>query len=165
MRVWTVQTEDAYSRLLEKGVLYGDWRRVGETFKKPYEWLCEQMEAHGIALHGHPPIWAWPHKPDLRKRWLAESKQRSVRIEVEISDNLVLFSNYEAWHCALNNYWLGEEDLETMWDQPHDKVVASWKGMFDLDYCSRIGFGTLAQVTFPSLNIDDVLSARPFVAR
>ena len=169
MRLWTIQDQPGYERLLERETLYGDWRRVDRDFKKPYQWLCWQMEEREISLKGRCPMWAWSHKPDMRltaHSW--RGAHGVVRLELEVPDELVLLSNFEAWHCVLNDHYLvtNDEELEKMFDYPRDEVVASWQKIFDLKHCSGVpGYCDWAQATFPTIELDYIISVRDYAPR
>jgi len=170
MRLWTIQDQPAYARLTTKGELYGDWRRVdSQCFKPAYKWLCTQMETRGIALKGRPPVWAWNHKPDMR---ISAHQYRGphgvVLLELEVPNDLVLLSNYDAWHCVLNDHFLTTsiDDVAGMFDHPRHEVEASWLRIFDLEYMGAIpGYSDWAQATFPIIRGDYVISAKQFAAR
>jgi hypothetical protein len=170
MRLWTLQEKDAHQRLLDRGVLYGDWRRLDDrSFKPAYKWLCTQMEGRGIPLKGRPPMWAWAHKPDMRMAaHLYRGQHGMIRLELEVPDGLVLLSNYEAWHCVLNDHFLvtcGEE-VEGMFDHPRDEVEESWKKIFDHELITGLpGYGDWTQATFPTIELDYVIKTWKFGPR
>lgn len=167
MKLWSIQTEGAYKKLTDKGELWGDWRRTWDEFRRPYKWLCRQMEERGIALKQRPPMWAWPKKPDLRRNHHLEKGKRGYRLELEVPDELVLVSNFEAWHCVLNDHLLvlSDDDLDLMFDRPRNVMEASWQGIFDKEVCYKGGYNMREQATFPTIKQEYVLRARPFVAR
>lgn len=169
MRLWTIQTKEAHQRLLETGRLYGDWRRAERDFKSAYKWLCAQMEQRGIRLKGRPPIWAWTHKPDMRiaaHSW--RGKNGVVRLEIEVPDDQVLVSNFEAWHCVLNDHYLVTHDSELagMFDHPQHEVEASWQKIFQLEHINALpGYTDLAQATFPEILLDHVVRSDAYDVR
>lgn len=168
MKVWSIQTEAAYQKLLEKGMLYGDWRRVWKHFKKPYKWLCDQMEQRDIPLKGRPPMWAWTTKPDLRSSYHLEKGEKGVRLELEVPDELVLVSNFEAWHCVLNDHFVvtNDDELEMMFNYPRSEVEASWQKIFQLEHINALpGYSDRAQATFPLIELDRVVRSTAFVSR
>lgn len=170
MRLWTIQDRPAHQRLLNRGVLYGDWRRVdAQCFKPAYKWLCDQMEKRGIRLRGRPPMWAWPHKPDMRtSAHNYRGKNGVVLLELEVPDELVLLSHFNAWHCVLNDHYLvtRDDELEGMFDHPRHAVEASWQLVFDRGAMAAIpGYDDLYQATFPTIKVEQIVSARQFAAR
>lgn len=166
LTLWTVQTADAWSRIQQDGILRTDVRMVPGEYRRAYEWLARQMEERlgfrpsEMAL----PLWAWfqadgatCRKPDLRSCGYLPKGERGVRIEFEISDRLVLLSDFELWHYVLN-YWYLPESLKDAGDfeselsrrglsfyktKPlrdrafHGKIAESWSRIFDLDWTDR----------------------------
>jgi hypothetical protein len=173
MRLWTIQDKPAYRRLLDKGVLYGDWRRVDDRLFKPaYRWLCWQMELRGISLKKRCPMWAWTHKPDMRREaHNYRGKHGVVRLELEVPDDLVLLSNFDAWHFVLNDCFciLTDEEFEKCYSDPgysREEVTESWERIFDLKLCeSRRYFDDWTQATFPTIELDYVKKACEFAPR
>lgn len=168
MRLWSIQKRGAHQRLLDKGSLYGDWRRVDSFFKPSYYWLCDQMKQRGIELNRRPPMWGWTHKPDLRLAAHLERGEKGVRLELEVPDELVLLSHFGAWHCVLNDHLLvtSDDELEGMFDHPREEVVASWQKIFDQEAIAAIpGYDDVYQATFPTIELDYVVRSTSFVAR
>lgn len=169
MRLWSIQTKEAHQRLLKTGSLCGDWRRAERDFKAAYKWLCQQMEQRGIKLRGRPPFWSWTHKPDMRlscHSW--RGKTGVVRLEIEVPDELVLVSNFEAWHCVLNDHFLvtRDEELAGMFDHPREEIEASWQKIFQLEHISALpGYSDHAQATFPTIELDYVVRSDAYAAR
>ena len=168
MRLWSIQTKGAHQKLIGTGRLYGDWRRADRDFKRSYKWLCIQMEQRGIPLKGRPPMWAWATKPDLRGAYHFARGVEGVRLELEVPDKLVLASNFEAWHCVLNDIYLvtSDDELEGMFDRPRCEIEASWQKIFQLEHVSGLpGYTDCVQVTFPAIELDYVIGATHFVGR
>lgn len=163
MRLWTIQTSEAYSILRRKGRLRGRWSLVWPEFKTAYRWLIEQMADRGIKLRGRPPIWAWVRKPDLRCAAHMERGRQGVRIELEVPDELVLCSDFEFWHSVLNNHHasINDDELDSWHTFSEQEVRKSWERIFDL----RLFPKGVSQATFPSIEADYVVSVRHFTAR
>ncbi len=75
MILWTIQTEEAWEHLNEKGYITGVMDYVEEYWLSSYRWMTEQMKER----IGNPPcsnafpVWAWyqwkdskRNRPDLR---------------------------------------------------------------------------------------------------
>ena len=65
------------------------------------------------------PLWAWyqwegeqRRRPDLRSSGHLPRGEQGVRIEFEIDANLVLLSDFELWHYALNYWYLPTSSAE-----------------------------------------------------
>jgi hypothetical protein len=120
MRLWTIQTEEAWKHARERRVLVSDARRVPRAWQGAYRWMATTMRRQigppprGIVT----PIWAWHRwnrhnaRPDLRARGHVQRGVRAVRLEFSAADDRVLCSDFEAWHFVLNDWYLpsGEAD-------------------------------------------------------
>lgn len=169
MRLWTIQDCPAHQKLLEKGTLSGDWRRVEKFFKKPYQWLCWQMELREIRLKTKCPIWAWTHKPDMRTAGHSyRGDYGVVLLEIEVPDALVLLSHFGAWHSVLNDHYLVtcDAELERMFDHSQEEVEESWQKIFDCEIMAAIpGYDDWFQATFPTIEVDYIVKTREFGPR
>lgn len=149
--LYTIQSQKAYEKALETNVLQADPIHVYEEFKKPYEWLIHQM-VQRIGHDGTFPIWLWGEKRDLTDEALLAEGTLGVQLEIELTTDLVISSNFEAWHCVLNNDYLTlhdeEEEMskslqwsltkEQTWERIFDKQLLStssyWEGEPTLQY-------------------------------
>jgi hypothetical protein len=152
------------------GRLAGCWTRVDKDFIKAYRWLCTQMAQRGIELGDKPPIWAWTQKPDLRHAGHLPRGEQGVRLEFDIPPTSVLVSNFDAWHCILNDSFLTLTDAEhdvafSECGYPRQDVVTSWERVFDLDACQNGGYGVTAQATFPYLDLTHLRKVQAFTGR
>lgn len=101
---------------------------VDEMFLRSYHWISEQMDQK-IRMRPEPdtyPTWAYyqwygpnKKKPDLRytgARCFAENRTCAL-MTLEIPDDQVLLSEYDAWHFVLNGSYLGNEKRsDEIWD-------------------------------------------------
>jgi hypothetical protein len=200
LTLWTVQPACAWSKLQKDGVLRADARRVRRVHRQAYEWLARQMEER---VGGRPseralPLWAWYQwsgtacrKPDLRSCGYMPRDERCVCIEFEVSDRLVLLSDFELWHYVMNYWYLPKtlndgEDFEAelsrrglsfyktkpLRDQAyHRRIAESWNRIFDLNWADRARGIALPraskciQATLWELRRDQVRDVRFFRAR
>jgi hypothetical protein len=155
--------------LLERGETYRakcpypdkDMDMVDERFLHSYHWISDQMDKKiGIrpTLETYP-TWAFYQwygpkkmKPDLRytgTRCFAENRTCAL-MTLEIPDNQVLLSDYDAWHFVLNSWYLGDEKrADELWDIKRDlkgcynyeyypewlrnELEESWHNVFDME--------------------------------
>lgn len=151
LKLWSVRPESDYILLTQNGVYHTDERHVLNHRLEAYYWMAEQLRnkvppPKGVSL----PIWAWYRayglshiKPDLRKRGHLESGEKGVRIEFDIPENLVLLSNFDAWHSVLNDNCFAVNDAEYEYYEniketcPIAEYEAikrkSWEKIFDLE--------------------------------
>jgi Domain of unknown function (DUF3841) len=163
-----------------------------------YDWLCGQMELRGLARPSPDayPVWAYQQwggrkrpRPDLRfssmKRWSAGG--RYVLLDLEVPENDVLLSDYDAWHGPLNYWYLGRPRESNGFErkcralklshyrtkplpnlQLHDELVSSWQRIFDLELAQGIVGGKKSdqttQATFWRLEPKHVVRAVEFGA-
>jgi len=163
MRLWTIQTDDAYHRLIADGQLVADPTRCDPDFVGPYKWMLNQMRRRikGGTPSSKAALWAWSKwepptrdRPDLRARGHLPPGQSGYRIELDVHADDVLLSDYCLWHHVLN-YWYvpscnrDQEIFESEHDQyrygwerlppPKMRVIitASWERIFNLDCCDE----------------------------
>jgi len=79
--------------------------------------------------------------------WTIQTPEACVRIEFRMPPHQVLLSDFDAWHCVLNDWYLAlDEDEDADWQcrHPNDdqltrssicqaEVEASWHRIFDLE--------------------------------
>lgn len=123
MILWTIQPEEVYRLLMDTGVYHCDFNKSKmQDWKMQYDWLAEQM-SNRIGLppaNVSYPVWAWHtwegnrKRPDLRReRWGNGWKgEQFVRMEIEIPDEQVLLSDFDAWSIILLNGLLSETEEE-----------------------------------------------------
>lgn len=101
---------------------------VDDMFVRSYDWLADRMEEK---IGPRPstdvyPIWAYyqwygpdKKKPDLRytgTRCFADHRTCAL-MTLEVPDDEVLLSEYDAWHFVLNGSYLGDEKRsDEIWD-------------------------------------------------
>jgi hypothetical protein len=163
LKLWSVQTIEAWDILKNTGVLQGKEKLIDdESFLNAYKWMMNQMEQR---LGKKPsengfPMWAWyqwkddkHRRPDLRFGGHAPKGEKQILIELEVPAELILLSDFSTWHHVLGYYYLPlneidanqfEKELELvnldyykMNPLPgiyDDKMMKSWEMIFDLDY-------------------------------
>ncbi len=116
MKLWTVQPYCVYELIQKEGVYRckpqkSEFIQEWGGFANAYDWISRQMKKR----IGNPPkgveypVWAWylyegkNKRPDMRHRDVRVN-EKSVLLEVEISDNDVLLTNEEYWYTVLNDH-------------------------------------------------------------
>lgn len=193
MRLWTIQPIEVWKELNKKGYFICDPIKAEYisdkewNFKEAYDWLVGQMENQvgekpkGVSY----PIWAWHtrdwqhKKPDLRNVGLGNKGEKSVCIEIEIPENRVVLSDYDAWHYVLNNWYFDNSNNEEEWEKAHknfdrldkdkrEKIKQqSWQNVFNISSFKNDWFqrGRYIQATFWVLYLKDVKDVKFFTAR
>jgi len=204
MKLWTIQDQKAYKQLKKTGVLHANEKYLWceESLKFAYDWMASELAKKDIMPEGvRYPIWAWyqwegkKKKRDLRKSGLSPRGNKSVQLEIEIPDNKVLLSDFDVFHCVLNNLYLSsskkDDDRFRKWyrsqginygdwkhDTSHNKkiqivkkaIVKSWSGVFyltkeDNNWLYGRNSEKSIQAVFWELREDQVVWAREFTAR
>ncbi len=185
MRIWTIQPETLYEQVKVEKVIHCNPALTYEYFRKAYDWLAQQMAVRvgpppdGVLY----PIWAWHtidgknQKPDLRRSGYKSYDARPVCLELQIPDNQVLLSNFDAWHIVLNDgYYFDytneeEADIQDAWfdslppDEQTNVKTKSWEKIFDIFSPNADSEGFYVQATFWELRLEQVVSIRHFKGR
>jgi hypothetical protein len=122
-------------------------------------------------------------KPDLRSPGHLMKCTRGVRIEFEIDDHEVLFSDFMDWHCVLNSCLCSdnEEELDSHYEELEreglsrtrykdlpprhkERIERSWESIFDLD-STGLRENKAIQATFWELRLGMVRDVQEFTSR
>lgn len=152
MRLWSIQTVKAYEELSNKGVLYTDetlsMAHEEPIFEVAYRYMMKQFAFRLNIKISNYPVWSWywydgkaKPKPYLRYKGYDKPGTKLVRITLDVPDNEVLLSDFNLFHCVLNDWYIpkNEQDLETydsrcMTDKEICKLkLDSWGLIFDLE--------------------------------
>lgn len=188
MRVWTMQPIEVWEQLERDGTFCCDekFAENAKDFKDSYAWLIEQMDKR----INHPsecnlPIWAWYRydwvnkKPDLRHTGFGYKGEKSVCIELEVPDNEVLLSDFNAWHYVLNSCWYDDSKNEEEWEQLHDWFdnlpgeereklrIESWQKIFNIEPVRSewASNGRFVQAVFWEIKKEYIKKVQFFTAR
>jgi hypothetical protein len=205
MKLWTIQNIEAYKLLKKNGVLHANeeylWCRDGNNLIYAYNWMASELGKKDAKPDGvNYPIWAWYQwegkrkKRDMRESGLSARGDLIVQLEIEIPDEKVLLSDFDLFHCVLNNTYvsLSKEDSDKFdkwyeslgikyddseYDASQDEklqkvekaIVESWAGVFDLTKEDDNWLGKneqkSIQAVFWELREDQVIWAREFIAK
>jgi hypothetical protein len=189
IKVWTIQSLEAWQELQQTGVLYGNQKFINLDFINSYNWILQQMQKRLNNFSGNYPIWVWiKPKPDLRHTGYVTKGRKAVRLELLISEDRILKSDYDAWHCVLNEWYLSLTDKESdMFDYelerreikyplflkklPDDlkqQVIDSWERIFDLDLIKNTEWCSTKQYiqgVVDGIYLNDVVSIKEFIGR
>ena len=139
LKLWTVQPLLVYEKLKQGNIYRCDeqlclWKDI-DDFQRAHQWISQQMEKKiSLAPEGVKyPIWAWHtinwkhNVPDLRKSLFRNFKDDYVCIELEIPDEKVLLSDYNAWKKVLNDQYIDFSFTE----EEHKKIMAEYNSFSD----------------------------------
>ena len=134
MKYYTVQNIKAWNKAKEDGYLTGNKDYAIEEFQRYYQWMMKQMSKRLNNYNNEYPVWLWLSLEHVHIDSLLDDDY--VLLEVEVSEDQVLLSNFDAWHIILNDGYFAddtegvnqEEDWETLFDE--DKLK-EWEFTFD----------------------------------
>jgi hypothetical protein len=155
-----------------------------------YRWLSKQM----ISRVGHPPrgvkypVWLWPKKPDLRIGEHGMPGDELVMMEVEITDEKVVLTDFMLWSFPYSGFFiphpykdylkfkrelkeagLDEHGMKRLPLSFHSRVEKSWELVFDLNCSNRSltssGPDKIIQACVWELRLDQVVGKRKFKCR
>jgi hypothetical protein len=185
MILYTIQTEDRFNKLQEKGYLVSDKNIIFELyFLDSYSWLENRMREKlpSPEIECLHPIWAWykynkKTKPTLKGQ--LSKGEIGYLIKFEIDDNLVLLSSFDKWHLVLNGReeefklkktifdleGFNQEDISILESDgfvvEDNKVTFDWNNIF-LDRNSN---EDTIQATFWCLKKEQIISYKKFKSR
>lgn len=163
MKLWTVQPEEVYNELKNNNIyfckekqspyLYNDDGTKENIFYNAYDWLAKKMtEIIGPPPENiHFPVWAWYRYDWQEKPFSLEEAAKDISndknyylLEIEVPENEVLLSDFDAWHYVLNNWYIDDSMNEIESDKisnefkklPMQKqeelTKESWNKIFDI---------------------------------
>lgn len=119
MKFYTIQKRCTWNRWRKQGYLEAYDNNF--AYEAPYKWMMEQMSNRLSNYRGEIPIWLWVEKPEWYRNWSNIPRKKFVLITLELGENEVLFSNFDAWHIPLNNSLFESGEC--------------WENVFDLEWC------------------------------
>lgn len=118
------------------------------------------------------PIWLWSTKPNLNDEGHFNKGTKAVCLTVEIPDNKVLLSDFDAWHCVLNNCFcslMDEEDKLFEQGKLNISKEQSWERIFDLEQLRKSemwrGNDQITQDVTPVISKEQILNIEHFTAK
>lgn len=176
MLLWTIQHKAAYEHLLTNGALRADERHLfcEDDFRFAYQWISGQM----LQRIGTPPdnvdypVWAWYQWEGVRKRLDMRSHRKwtkkgapIVLLTIDIPENLVLLSDFDMWHCVLNQSYLPLSEKDDSENPTTEEIVKSWDKIFLTEIqTSYWNTPKSTQATFWELRKEWVLKAEHFIS-
>ena len=176
IRLVTIQPYDVYQKILAEGRYVCDYSLTNnydcgyDHFKEPYKWLCRKMvDRIGAPPEGVEfPVWAWYRYGDNEdfSDWNSDGR-KYVKITIKIDSSRVVLTDFNDWHCVLNNCPLipesvPEEEFDAEWeryDAAGPKAIeATWERIFRDD-------GSYVQATFWELRLADIVEAEEFISQ
>ncbi|KWX73525.1 DUF3841 domain-containing protein [Paenibacillus jilunlii] len=170
-RYWTNQTIEAWKKAQDIGYLVGNSDFIWGEMLRDYHWMMSQMKKRIPNYLGEFPIWLWTEKPDLRRSGHFNGGTHAVSLEVEIPSEQVLLSDFDAWHCVLNDSFLALDEAE--WEAFYRNELKmskeeSWERIFNLELLRESPWWNSEphlQGVSGKIKISHVCNVREFIAR
>ena len=176
MLLWSIQHLGAYEELLKTGTLRAneEYMICPDVFLKPYEWIAAQMNKRigpppkGVRF----PIWAFYQWEGQRKRLDMRTHRRwgkagtpIVLLTIDVPDELVLLSNFDMWHCVLNQSLCPIAEEDDIEEPTQEEIENSWNNIFSIDADAPYwDTPKTTQATFWELRREWVIKAEHFVS-
>lgn len=159
MILYTIQPSSVLHEIQEKGRYHFDSAQAPlySDFSPSYQWMEQEMQKRGITPsvrngEKEPLVWAWHTWEGERKipeykdqTFVTDGREdRPVCIEIDIPDEKVLLSDFNAWHSVLNHLYIDDSTNEEEFDRMHAefqvlpeeekqrKMEESWQKIFDI---------------------------------
>ena len=190
MRLWTIQPVEVCDVIMNEGVYHCDISKSCFKDDKPfidaYVWMKEKLTEKCGNEFGVPDmVWAWyiydgkNKKPDLIPSGYGQPGDKYACIELEIPDEQVLLSDFNNWHCVLNDCYCDDSQSEEEWkkitewydslsgEEAIREKLNSWNNIFNItryeNEWRRNGY--YVQAVFWELRKDQIKSVKYFTAR
>ena len=119
MKFYTIQKRSVWNKWKKQGFMKASDAKH-DLFEEAYVWMRSQMRTRLKGYKGEPIIWLWTERPTWYKDWIHINRKKFVLLTVELNENEVVYSDFDAWHIVLNN---------TAFDDGE-----SWERVFDLKW-------------------------------
>lgn len=173
-KYWTIQHLDAWHHALKVGYIEGDSKHIAfEDFDASYQWMKEQMKKEIADYRNEQPVWLWLKKPDMRHSGHHTPGTKIVRLTLQLNEEDVLVSDFEKWHCILNNEFCSDSEIEDEKFRNGELSISkqeSWERIFELnrshdtDWWGKVE-DSILQGTTGRIDLKKVISIENFTAR
>lgn len=174
MKIYSYQPVSLVQKIFEDGIVYPkkniifpsqDFELVS-FFKKSYDWMNQKLQQKTPKPpQADYPFWGYYQwngiqkvQPDLRSSEAKNycKKQPYCLLHLEIPDNEVLLSDYDAWHFVLNCWYLTSNSMRELKEQELNQqglslykqeqlsqdilhlIQSSWDNVFDLETAATL---------------------------
>lgn len=183
LKLWTFQPISLWTAIQSSHNLTVDPSMVPTHNREWYWWMKSQMNIRLSDYTGKYPWWAYAsRKPDMRSWNFQFPQGTGVCLELQLSPNVVLLSDYETWHAVLNQYIAYTRAEDEAWERSllqsqqyagffsgniKRMMEASWERIFDLDglVAGDMWKVQTVQACFENFSLKDVISVSFLVPR
>lgn len=161
VKLWTIQTEEAFKNFCETGVLLANSQYLycENYFRYAYDWLAKEMRKR----IGNPknneikyPVWAWHtwdrqrKKRNIKERRHAMPGTKMVQLEVEILNSDVVLTDFDFWESIMTE--------SCMQNYVSIEIIKKWQKVFDTKNATKV------QATMWSISMEQVIWVEHFIA-
>lgn len=132
IKLYTMQKLKAWKKAQQRGYLVGNREYVWENFIDSYSWMRNQMYKRLNKYDGEYPIWLWLETDNINFSEMINEDW--VLLEINLSKEDIVLSNFDAWHIVLNNGYFDEEPLTQ-----REKEI-NWEYIFNRDKLEEWGY-------------------------
>lgn len=167
---YTIQSIEKWELANQLGYLEGDKEYVYEYFLDAYKWMMQQMKTRLRKYNNEYPVWLWPKRPDLRMSSHLPKGTKGILLQVNIPEADVLLSDFDAYHCILNDWFLLVNDKEEeLFDKGKLDISKekSWERIFDLELLKNSEYwgSNCVQGVTGKIMLDNIKVIKEFTAR
>lgn len=134
---WSIQTMSKWQEVQKLGYLKGNADYIWEEFAEPYAWMMQQMKSKLPNYDGEYPVWLWIDRPDLRRSAHLRKGEQGVLLKLELDENDVLLSEFQAWHFVLSHSFFDLDIEEEDRAYTEDEMRRSWALIFEIEKLKR----------------------------
>lgn len=185
MKILTIQPLSIVSRLEKGEIVYPNddviLEKNDDSFISAYKWMVDKMDENCIkGKMTEFPFWGWYIYDNKKGSDILSCEDLDIKgygknscvILLSLDDDEVLLSEFNLWHCVLNNGFCVNAKTESEFDKMYEwyenltskemneEKLKSWNNIFNIepfenDFCSN---GKYIQGTFWSINPNNVIS-------
>lgn len=152
MKCYTIQKLKAWREAEIKGYLTGNEEFLdGEWLSPYYPWMKKQMVKRIKNYNNETLVWLWLDPSNINFVELLDDKY--VLLEVEVEDDQILLSNFDAWNFVLNDWNLDETNTiskEESWEYMFDKEKLE---KYELDFENCDLQGTMGKIDCKNIKV------------
>lgn len=131
LKLYTIQSRQAYEELVREGVLIGDSTLGCPEFREAYSWMHRAMGRRVVPGRGTGLLWLWARTSRSQLRRDAKQSHGDVLLSARVDRDRVLVSEFSDWHAALNRVLhvpaiVGEK--EDTWERRADEAFEDFEG-------------------------------------
>ena len=156
MKLFTIQSIDTWNKAKEVGHLSGGNGFLKgddyDIFKSSYVWMVKQLKKRITNFSGDYPVWAWPDG-SCDYYWYGPPVYKIV---FEVPESRVLISNYQAWHCVLNNMHCSLSLANFDKEFSKEEIEQSWENIFNNDENFNLIWGDTLQACVDKVYLNEI---------